>query len=138
MSRSSSSSVAVVVLAFASLLGCASSSGSSGQGAPPTISNFVLTPTTLPAGKATEVSGSMTIEDPDGDLAEATGELLGPDGKVTPTSPVNLSSSAKAVQVLYKIPALPTPVAGDYVITVQAKDHEGNLSAKVSVTLTAK
>jgi hypothetical protein len=134
MSRRSSWYFAAIAT---TLLACASSSDSA-KGSAPTISNFVLTPTALKAGATTEVSGSMNIEDADGDLAEGTGELTAPDGTITPTQPVNLSSSAKQVQVLYKIPALPTPVAGDYVVSIQAKDKAGNVSAKVSVTFTAK
>jgi hypothetical protein len=51
---------------------------------------------------------------------------------------VNLAGSATSVQIAFKIPALSTPTAGDYVVTVQATDHAGNTSNKAMLTLTAK
>ncbi len=80
----------------------------------------------------------MKIDDPDGDLASASGTLRSPDGSEAQIQPVNLSGSAMSVQIQFKIPALPTPTAGDYVVTVQATDHAGNTSNKAAFTLTAK
>jgi hypothetical protein len=120
----------------ASLLACSSSSKS---GTAPVVKDVVLTPTALTVGKTAEINGSMTIDDVDGDIAGASGDVLQPDGIRLPIQDVNLAAgSLKTVPVVYKIPALPVPVAGDYIVSVQARDHEGNQSAKVSFTLNAK
>lgn len=125
------------VVAAASLLACTSTSSNGGSA--PTITEFTLTPTTLTVGKTTEVNGSMTIEDVDGDIAGVSGEVVFPDGKAVPVQDVNLATgSAKKAPVLYKIPALPVPLAGQYTVSVQARDHEGNQSAKASFKLTAQ
>ncbi len=80
----------------------------------------------------------MTVEDPDGDIAGTSGEVTFPDGRIVPIQDVNLSAgSATSIPVIYKIPQLPVPMAGDYTVTVQARDAEGNQSAKVSIKLTA-
>ena len=117
---------------------CASSSGSGSTGTAPVISDFTLTPAALSVGKTTEVDGTMKIDDPDGDLASASGSLHSPDGSEAQIQPVNLTGSATSVEIQFKIPALPTPTAGDYVVTVQATDHAGNTSNKATFTLTAK
>jgi hypothetical protein len=136
-------------LAAAALFGCSSGvastgpDGGTGANPPntsaPTIKDFVLTPTTLTVGKTAEVGGGMTIEDLDGDIAGASGDVLFPDGKVVPIQEVKLTAgSAKSVPVVYRIPALPVPLAGDYVVSVQASDVAGNLSAKATFKLTAQ
>ena len=66
-----------------------------------------------------QLDGSMTIEDADGDIAGASGEV-------------------KSAPVVYTIPSLPVPVAGEYTVSVQARDHAGNQSAKAVVKLTAQ
>jgi hypothetical protein len=126
----------LLAVVAASLLACSSSSE---NGAAPNIKDFVLTPTTFPVGKTVEINGSMTIEDADGDIAGASGDVLQPDGVRLPIQDVNLAAgNAKSAPVVYKIPALPVPVAGNYIVSVQARDAKGNQSAKASFTLTAK
>src|SRR3954471_17895934 len=68
----------VVLVAAASLLACSSSSS---KGSAPTIKDFVLTPTDLTVGKTTELNGTMTIEDVDGDIAGASGIVIQPGGQ---------------------------------------------------------
>lgn len=137
--RSPGPSRALLALATSVVVtACASSSGSGSTGTAPVISDFTLAPATLSVGKTTEVDGTMKIDDPDGDLATASGDLHSPDGSDVQIQPVNLSGSAMSVQIAFKIPALPTPTAGDYVVTVQASDHAGNKSNKATFTLTAK
>ncbi|CAN5924816.1 hypothetical protein BH11MYX4_BH11MYX4_44920 [soil metagenome] len=137
MSRLTSFTSALYVVAAGSLLACSSSSDS--KGAAPTITNFVLTPTTLTVGQNAKLDGSMTIEDADGDIAGASGEVLFPDGKIAPIQDVSLSAgTAKSAPVVYTIPSLPVPIAGEYTVSVQARDHAGNQSAKAVVKLTAQ
>lgn len=132
-------SLPVFVVAAASLLACSSSSSESAKGSAPTIKDFTLSPTDLTVGKTVEVGGTMTIEDVDGDIAGASGDVLFPDGKVVPVQDVNLAAgSAKTAPVQYKIPQFPAPLAGEYIVSVQARDRAGNVSAKASVKLTAK
>jgi hypothetical protein len=127
----------VLAVAAASLLACSSSSDS--KGSAPTIKDFVLSPTTLTVGQNAKLDGSMTIEDVDGDIAGASGEVTFPDGKVAPIQDVGLSAgNAKSAPVVYTIPSLPVPTAGEYTVSVQARDQAGNQSAKAVVKLTAQ
>ena len=141
LASSSLRSSLLVLLSLATsvvVTACASSSGNGSPGTAPVISDFTLTPAALSVGKTTEVNGTMKIDDPDGDLASASGSLRSPDGSEAQIQPVNLSGSAMSVEIQFKIPALPTPTAGDYVVTVEATDHAGNTSNKATFTLTAK
>lgn len=129
-------SLLVVGVAAASLLACSSSSKS---GTAPTIRDFTLAPTALTVGTTPDLNGGLTIEDVDGDIAGASGEVLFPDGKVVPIQDVNLQAgSATSTPVSYKIPSFPAAQAGEYTVSVQARDREGNQSLKASVKLTAK
>lgn len=128
-------SLSLVVVGAAALLACSSSAKS---GSAPTIRDFVLAPTSLKVGVQTELNGTMTVEDVDGDIAGTSGEVTFPDGKIVPIQDVNLSAGNKtSIPVIYKIPQLPVPMAGEYVVSVQARDAEGNQSAKASIKLTA-
>ena len=72
-------SLSLVAVAAASLLACSSSSSSSAPTtSAPTIKDFTLAPATLTVGTTVEVSGTMTIEDADGDIAGASGDVLFP------------------------------------------------------------
>jgi hypothetical protein len=125
-----------LMVTVASLLACSSDADS---GSAPVVKDFTLTPTDLTVGKTTEINGRMTIEDADGDIAGASGEVVFPDGKVVPIQDVSLAAgSAKSIPVDYKIPALPVPLAGDYTVSVRARDQKGNQSAKASFKLIAK
>ena len=126
----------VVGMGVASLLACSSSAKS---GSAPTIEDFVLSPTALTVGTTPDLNGGMTIKDVDGDIAGASGEVVFPDGKVVPIQDVNLAAgSATSAPVVYKIPSFPATMPGEYTVSVQARDREGNQSAKASLKLTAK
>lgn len=126
----------VALATAASLVSCSSSDKS---GSPPTIKDFVLTPTTLVVGKTVGLDGSVTVEDPDGDIVGISGDIHFPSGTVVPTQDLTVAvGDAKSAPLKYTIPNLPVPQPGAYVVSIQARDREGHLSAKASVTLTAQ
>lgn len=126
----------LVMTAAASLFACSSSSSTN---APPEVRDFTLTPTTLEVNKATALTGGCTINDPEGDIVGLSGELIFPDGHAVPISDQPLAAgSAKTVPVQIKVPSLTLPAAGDYTVSVYAKDSAGNRSPRVTLKLTAK
>lgn len=126
----------LLVTAAASLFACSSSSSG---GAAPTVKDLILSPTTVDVNKATELNGSCTIDDPDGDIAGLSGEILFPDGHVVPLADMNLGAgNAKIAAVVMKVPSLTLPLAGEYTVSVYARDAAGNQSTKVPLKLTAK
>lgn len=125
-----------LTMAVVMVLGCSSSSS---NGSPPTVKDLVLSPTTIDVNKPTDLNGSCTIEDPDGDIAGLSGELSFPDGHVVPLADMNLAAgSAKSAPVVIKIPSLTLPAVGEYTLSVYARDQAGNHSAKLPLKLTAK
>ena len=64
--------------ATVALSGCSSDDGDAG--AAPTIADLALTPTEVEVGKTNALSGSVTIDDPDGDVAQVGVDATLPDG----------------------------------------------------------
>lgn len=134
LSSRTSSLCLIACLASGAAIGCSNSS----DGTAPTIKDFTLMPTALTVGTTTALTGSMTIEDPDGDISGLSGNVTFPDKTVHPLQDNGLASNATSIEVPFTIPQLPVTAAGDYVVTVQARDGAGNQSEPVSVTLTAQ
>lgn len=133
------SRLSLLALACLAYLACLSCSSSSTTGTAPTITSFVLGTTTLIAGTTSAVDGTVTIEDPDGDIQGLSGEVVYPDGGRVPTQDVSYAAGdAKKLDVTFHIAKLEATALGDYLVTVQARDQQGNQSAKVSATLTAR
>jgi hypothetical protein len=125
---------AFAVLGAASAVGCSSDD----KGAPPTIHDFTLTPTTMDVGKATFLEATVTVEDPDGDIAGLSVLLELPDGTAQGLQQPDVASGdAKSAPILLKA-QLTLPAAGDYTVVVWARDRAGNESAKLRQKLSAK
>jgi hypothetical protein len=80
------------------------------------------------------------LDDADGDLAALVNQITPPDGATQPTSETSISQlgavTTASVPFQLSLPALPT--AGDYTVTIWARDRAGHDSAKLSAKVTAK
>ncbi len=134
----------LLLACFLFLAGCAGHSSSSTdtsatEAAPITIHDLSLTPTNVPAGKVSTLSGTVTFDAPDADVAQLAVEVALPGGSVQslPRSDVpgahGLKSGPLEVALL-----LGPPVAGDYVVTLRLVDSHGGLSNPLSVTVEAQ
>lgn len=140
MIRFASTSIALVLACAACSSSSGGSSGEADKGDAPVAKDFALSPANVAVGKAQVLMGNITLEDADGDLATLYNQVRPPDGSTQPISESSLSAladkKAATVPMQLSMPAL--PVAGDYVVSVWAKDKAGNESAKVTMTITAK
>ena len=134
----SSRSSSLFLIACLALSGAAMGCSSSSDGSAPTIKNFALAPTALTVGTTVSPTGTLTIEDPDGDISGLSGNVTFPDKSVHPIADQGVTTSLTTLPAQLTIKDLPITAAGDYVVTVQARDQAGNQSAPASVTLTAK
>lgn len=113
---------------------CSSDDG----GSAPTIKDFTMTPATLETGKTQQVTGTFTVEDVDGDIAGGSGTITLPSGQVAALTDVTIPAGDKTSFVVQLvIPQLPATTAGNYVVSIQARDKAGNQSAPATFTLTA-
>lgn len=95
-------------------------------------------PTALTVGTTPALTGSITIEDPDGDISGVSGNITFPDNTVHPLTDQGVASNQTTITASFTIPQLPVQSAGNYVVTVQARDAAGNQSTPATVTLTAQ
>ena len=128
-------------MAFAvglSLLGC-SSDDDSDKGAAPTISNLTLAPLDLETGKVTNLSGTVSISDADGDVTQVGVDAKLPDGRTQslPSAPAQGANGVKEGQLALAL-AFGPPAAGAYELSLFVIDAKGNQSNRLTVTVTAK
>ena len=97
------------------------------RGAAPVVSTLVLDPTTATVGDLATMRGSMTFEDPDGDVLELHSTLVAPSGAEMPIPPASVAGAAGttvgAVSVQLGIQFV---MAGDHTIRVWLRDSQGN------------
>jgi hypothetical protein len=134
----------LLLACFLSLAGCAghSSDSTDTNATAPTpiaIHDLSLTPTSVPVGKVATLSGMVSFDAPDANVAQLAADVTLPGGTTQsiPRSEVpsakGLASGPLAVALL-----LAPPVPGDYVITLRLIDSAGTPSNPLSVTITAE
>ena len=123
--------------ATVALSGCSSDDGDAG--AAPTIADLALTPTEVEVGKTNALSGSVTIDDPDGDVAQVGVDATLPDGtkQSLPKTAAQGASGTKQGQLALAL-ALAPPAAGAYQLDFFVVDSKGHESNRLRATITAK
>lgn len=132
-------------LALAGLLvaGCSSSTSNDSTDGPtgsvPTISDLSLTPLELDVGKTTTLTGSIAIQDDDGDIEKIGLEVTLPDGskQTLPSVEAQGASGLKDGELRIAL-LLGPPTKGDYELAVFVMDSKGHESNHLSTTVTAK
>ena len=124
--------VALPVL-LAALSGC----GSSGASEPaPVISDLSLTPTSVSAGKAATLTGTLTASDADAAVAvsslDATITLPGGASQALPPTPLQAPPGLAVVTFTLE---LTPPTAGSYEVAVFVTDTDGKTSNTLSATV---
>jgi hypothetical protein len=117
---------------FLSLAACATDSTS------PTISDLTSSTSTMTVGQQATVGGTLTFEDPDGDLAQLAGEIRMPDDTIhaIPNADVRGVGSLTTGTLGWQMFVVP-PMAGTYTLTLWVIDEEGNESNRVETTASA-
>lgn len=129
-----------VGLAMHSMLGCGDDEKTAtADGAAPTIADLALTPLEVEVGKVNNLSGSLSINDPDGDVTQIGMEVTLPDGnkQSLPKTQAQGTAGVKEGQVALVL-AFGPPAAGSYALDVFVVDGKGRESNRLSTTLTAK
>lgn len=128
------------VAAFAgglSLLAC--SSDDEDKGAAPKISDLTLSPLEVEVNKQVAISGTLTIDDPDGDVAQVGVDATDGSGRKQslPKTPAQGASGVKQGQIAVAL-AFGTNVAGSYELSFFVVDAKGNESNRLAATVTVK
>ncbi|TNF32886.1 MAG: hypothetical protein EP329_09075 [Deltaproteobacteria bacterium] len=133
---------AVVVAAAAALLaslaaGCDSPSASTPTSVAPSAANLRLTPSTITVGEAVSLSGRVDVTDADGDFATLHLEMTDPGGTVGALSlAIPNPSQLTAAEVPFSLDLTPAE-AGAHVLAAWVEDATGQLSPRVTATVTA-
>jgi hypothetical protein len=109
--------------------------GACANGTAPEISALTYTPETVSIGQST-VSGSITFDDPDGDLANLNLEITTPDGQVQTIPSANIAAIGDATtgSLPFAMVFIP-PAIGDYTFQLWISDDEGNDSNRLDGSL---
>ena len=97
------------------------------DGTAPTLNSLTYAPERILAGEATNVTGTVLFEDPEGDLLELHSEIVGPDGRpvLTAPSPIAGSEGLRAGQVNIAL-VVNMPASGTYTLRVWVRDAHGH------------
>jgi hypothetical protein len=130
------------IAAFAaglSFFGCSSDDGAADNGTAPKISDLTVTPTEIEVGKQAALSGTITIDDPEGDVAQVGVDATVPGGQKQsfPKTAAQGASGVKQGQIGIALAIVP-PAAGAYDLSFFVVDGKGNESNRLSVTITVK
>jgi hypothetical protein len=117
-----------------SLVACASDDTT-----PPTISNLTFSPSTLPVGVQTTISGTIAFSDPDGDLDQLGVELTLPDQskQMLPLTDLQNVGTMTEGSIAWALIAAP-PAAGAYRMSLWITDVDGHASNRLEATATAQ
>ena len=120
------------------LHGCSSDDGSD-DGAAPKVADLALTPNEVAVGKTSALAGNVTIDDPDGDVAQIGVEITLPDGtkQSLPKTAAQGASGMKNGQLAIALVFGP-PVPGSYDLQFFVVDAKGHESNRVGMTVDAK
>jgi len=121
------------------VIGCSSENGGGDTGSAPTITDLSLSPGEVEAGKATALSGTVGIDDSDGDVAQIGVEVTLPNGtkQSLPKAPAQAAGGVKEGQLALAM-AFGPPSAGAYELTVFVVDSKGHESNRLTTTINAK
>ncbi|MCB9736431.1 MAG: hypothetical protein H6745_27960 [Deltaproteobacteria bacterium] len=130
------STAATLALAPA-VAGCADDAGDPGTA--PTVAGLTVTPDHLTAGQVVTLSGSLTFDDPDGDVALLASELVTADGATAdgPEAEVAGAAGLRSGTVPFAF-ALASGAAGTLTLRVWLVDAAGNASNALETTLTVE
>jgi hypothetical protein len=119
-------------------IGCSSDDGAD-DGAAPKISDLALTPLEVEVGKSSAISGTVVIDDPDGDVAQIGVEVTLPDGtkQSLPKAAAQGASGMKQGQLAVALLFGP-PVAGSYEFDFFVVDSKGHESNHLTTTVSGK
>jgi hypothetical protein len=131
--------VRVGSFALVSVVALAACGGDSDDdGVAPTIANLELSPSTVPSAKATALSGTVDMNDPDGDASLLAAEVTPPTGpkQALPRSQLQGASGVRGGKLQVAL-FLQPPSPGAYLIELFVVDAKGHESNRVSITVTA-
>ena len=115
--------------------GCGDDDSSRTLGSAPLIADLSLAPTELKVGSQTNITGTLSFQDPDGDVFEIGMEVRLPTGQsqAIPQSAVS-GVSAQTSGVLNFMLSLMPRATGDYVLDVWIIDRAGQPSNRLTGT----
>lgn len=125
---------ALLLSSCLSLVACASDDTTA-----PTISNLTFSPTALPVGQQTTVSGTVTFTDPDGDLDQLGVEVTLPDQTkqalpMTDLQNVGTMTDGSIAWALIIVP----PTGGTYRMSLWITDVDGHASNHLEAAAAAQ
>jgi hypothetical protein len=129
----------ILSFASASFVGCGGSSSGETDPDPPAISNLALTPTEIPVGKLTTVSGTVDFSDKNSDVSQLAIDVTLPTGARQSVGKTEVQGAkGKPGGPVAVALFLQPPVAGQYLVDVYLIDAKGHESNHLRTTLTAK
>jgi hypothetical protein len=123
----------------AALIGCGSDDEGSDRGTAPTIDALSYAPRTMTVGQQVNVSGTLSFEDPDGDLRSVAYSVTSPSGQVAnaPAGALQGTSGQTMGQLQFAF-AMTPPEAGQYLFDIWLTDAAGHDSNRLRGNLTAE
>ena len=105
----------------------------------PMIADLTYSPMTVTVGQQFTVSGTMTFDDPDGDLAQLGIEVTSPGGmrQTLPMADLQGTGTMTEGTLTFAITSI-LPAAGSYGFSLWITDDAGNQSNRLDGTLTAQ
>ena len=105
----------------------------------PTISNLTYSPSSLPVGQQSTISGMLAFSDPDGDLDQLAIEVTLPDQskQTLPMTDLQNVGTMTDGQIGWALIIVP-PAAGAYHMSLWITDAEGNASNHLEANATAQ
>jgi hypothetical protein len=106
---------------------------------PPTIANLSYSPLSLPVGQQGTVNGTLTFDDPDGDLAQLAVEVTLPDHSRQTLPMSNLQNVGAMTEgtIAWALIVVP-PTAGRYDFSLWITDAAMNVSNKLDGSVMAQ
>ncbi len=120
--------------------GHSSSSTDSSPTEPPiTIRDLSLSPTSVPVGKATAVTGQLTFDAPGADVDELVVDVALPTGGVQHIPPSKIPSAQGTTGgPLEVLLVVSPPVPGAYPVTIHLSGSDGSVSNALTTTIAAQ
>jgi len=125
---------AILLCSCLSLVACTSD-----DSAAPKISNLTFSPSSLPVGQQSTISGTVGFSDPDGDLDQLGVEVTLPDQskQTLPMSDLQNVGTMTDGSIAWALIIVP-PSAGTYHLSLWITDAGGNASNHLEASATAQ
>jgi hypothetical protein len=125
---------ALLLSSCLSLVACASDDTTA-----PTISNLTFSPTALPVGQQTTVSGTVAFSDPDGDLDQLGVEVTLPDQtkQALPMTDLQNIGTMTDGSIAWALIIVP-PTGGTYRMSLWITDADGHASNRLEAAAAAQ